>query len=66
MRQPSVTSQLTTELKTSQALHRGLLEKEISSIKYLLRQGMTLRGKPHKASALIDLTVLKTDTLSIC
>ena len=45
MRQPSVTSQLTTELKTSQALHRRLLEKEISSIKYLLRQGMPLQGK---------------------
>ena len=45
MRQPSVASQLTTQLKTSQALHRRLLEKEISSIKYLLRQGMPLRGK---------------------
>ena len=45
MRQPSVTSQLTTELKTSQALRRKLLEKEISSIKYLLRQGLPLRGK---------------------
>ena len=44
MRQPSVTSQLATEFKTSQALHRRLLEKETSSIKYLLRQGMVRTG----------------------
>lgn len=45
MRQPSVASQLATQLENSQALHRTLLKKEISSIKYLLRQGMPLRGK---------------------
>ena len=45
MHQPSVASKLATELENSQALHRTLLKKEISSIKYLLRQGMPLRGK---------------------
>lgn len=45
MRQPSVASKLATEIENSQALHRILLKKEISSIKYLLRQGMPLRGK---------------------
>lgn len=45
MRQPSISSQLATELEKNQALHRKLLKKEISSIKYLLRQGMPLRGK---------------------
>lgn len=44
MRQPSVASQLAIQLENSQALHRSLLKKEISSIKYLLRQGMPLRG----------------------
>ena len=45
MCQRSVANQLATELEKSQALHRLLLKKEISSIKYLLRQGIALRVK---------------------
>ena len=44
LHQPSVASQLETQLATAQALHRTLFEKELSSIRYLLRQGMPWRG----------------------
>lgn len=45
VRQPSVANQLSTQLQTTQAMHRDLIEKELSSIRYLVRQGMALRGK---------------------
>ena len=45
MRQPSVASQLTTQLETSQALHRRLLEKEISSITTICKLPLTVHSK---------------------
>ena len=49
---------LITSVKMTQKLHRYLLLKQLSSLKYLARQGMALRGHDQMDSNLIQL--LKT------
>ena len=54
----NVGAQLDNKCKDDQKLHRYLLLKQLSSLKYLARQGMALRGHDQMDSNLIQL--LKT------
>ena len=44
LQQPSVITQLNNQAKLDQARHKEMLLKQISSLNYLLRQGLAVRG----------------------
>ena len=44
MKQPGIDAQLSTQLKQSQMLHRKMLLTKLSSLRFLVRQGMAIRG----------------------
>lgn len=46
MQGPSIIAQLNSETRRTQATRRNMLLKQLSSLKYLLRQGLPIRG--HK------------------
>ena len=58
LKQPSIDSQLNSQCKASQKLHQKMLQVLISSIKYLVRQGLALRGHEDLAGTLMQLLLL--------
>ena len=44
MKQPGIDAQLSTQLKQSQQLHYSMLMIQLSSLRFLLRQGLAIRG----------------------
>lgn len=44
MQQPTVTAQLSVQIQVDQKLHREKLIKQLTTMRYLLRQGLALRG----------------------
>ena len=63
-KQPSVVLQLKTQLKTDQSIHREMLLKQLSSIRYLLRQGLALRGHDDLEGNLQQLLLLRSEDCS--
>ena len=52
---PSVAAQLSTALQRDQADRRGMLLKQLNSLRYLLRQGLALRSHKESEGNLIQL-----------
>ena len=44
LKQPSVAAQLSTQTQKDQEKHRQMLLKQLTSIRYLMRQGLAARG----------------------
>ena len=61
LQQPSVASQLSRQLTADQAKRREMLLKLLSSIKYLVRQGLPLRGHVKEEGNLIQLLKCRSE-----
>lgn len=61
LKQPSIDSQLHSQCKASQELHQKMLQVLISSIKYLVRQGLALRGHEDLEGNLMQLLLLRSE-----
>ena len=57
----NVGAQLDNKYEDDQKLHRYLLLKQLSSLKYLARQGMALQGHYQMNSNLIQLLKTRTE-----
>ena len=55
MRAPSVIAQLSSQASRDQAEHRSMLLKQLHSLRYLLRQGLPVRGHKESEGNLIQL-----------
>ena len=44
LKQPSVAAQLSTQTQKDQEKHRRMLLKQLTSIRYLMHQGLAVRG----------------------
>ena len=53
--QPSVAPQLSNQVMQQQKLNREMLIKQLSSLRYLLRQGLALRGHEEQQGNLMQL-----------
>lgn len=53
MNQPTLISQLNSQAKQEQKLNWNMLLKQLSSLKYLLRQGLALRGHTEREGKLM-------------
>ena len=63
LQQPSVASQLSKQLTSDQVKRREMLLKLLSSIKYLVRQGLALRGHVENESNLIQLLKCRSEDI---
>ena len=61
LQQPSVASQLSIQAHREQEAHRELLLKLLSSLKYLLRQGLAIRGHTEEESNLFHLLKCRSE-----
>ena len=59
MEQPTVLSQLNTQLKKDQAARRELLMITLTSLQYLVRQGLPIRGHEEIEENLTSLLLLR-------
>ena len=59
--QPSIITQLNDQAKLDQAKHRDMLLKQMSSLKYLLRQGLAIRGHEELEGNLRQLLLLRCE-----
>ena len=55
MSQPSIESQLSSQFRKQQQLHREGLIKQLTAMKFLLRQGLAIRGRHEKDKNLYQL-----------
>ena len=60
-KQPSVTTQLSLQVARDQQWHREMLIKEISSLRYLLRQGLAIRGHKEEEGNLYQLLKCRSE-----
>ena len=63
LQQPSITSQLSLQAHREQEAHRNLLMKLLSSLKYLLRQGLAVRGHTEEESNLFQLLKCRSEDI---
>lgn len=61
MQQPSVRTQLNESLRSEQQHNQRMLLKQLSSIRYLLRQGLALRGHDDSEGNLMQLLMLRSE-----
>lgn len=61
MKNPGITAQLDKKLKEGQKVHRKMFMKQLSSLRYLLRQGLALRGHEPIEGNLMQLLVLRSE-----
>ena len=61
LQQPSIITQLNDQAKLDQAKHRDMLLKQISSLKYLLRHGLAIRGHEELERNLRQLLLLRCE-----
>ena len=61
MQAASVVEQLTAQAQKDQAERRNLLLKQLSSLQYLLRQGLAIRGHKESEGNLIQLLELRSE-----
>jgi len=61
IQQESVAALLSKQAMADQKLHREMLLKQLSSLKYLLRQGLATRGHEAMESNLLQLLQLRGD-----
>ena len=55
MSQPSIKSQLSSQFRKQQQLHREGLIRQLTPMKFLLRQGLAIRGRHEKDGNLYQL-----------
>ena len=58
--QPSVAAQLSNQVMQQQKLNQEMLIKQLSSLRYLLRQGLALRGHEEQQGNLMQLILLRS------
>ena len=58
---PTVIEQLSTEGSKTTAEHRKILMKSLSSLRYLLRQGLAIRGHKEDNGNLLQLLKLRCE-----
>ena len=61
MKQPSVSTQLNIQLVQEQRVNREILLKQLTSLRYILRQGLALQGHEEKEGNLMQLLYLRSD-----
>ena len=61
MQQPTVTAQLSGRIQADQKLHRDMLLKQLTTMRYLLRQGLALRGHEDSEGNLLQLLLLRCE-----
>ena len=54
-------TQLDQQMKKNQQLHRSMLLKQLSSLRYLARQGLAVRGHEQIEGNLIQLLLLRRE-----
>ena len=64
MKQPGIDSQLSEQIKQTQQLHRKLLMIQLSSLRFLLRQGLAIRGHNEIEGNLFQLILLRSGECS--
>ena len=60
-KQPGIDSQLNNQCRVSQELHRKMLHVLISSIKYLVGQGLAIRGHEEVEGNLMQLLLVRSE-----
>lgn len=60
---PSVMEQVMSQVQKNQAENRGLLLKQLSSLQFLLRQGLAIRGHKETEGNLIQLLKLRSEDM---
>lgn len=63
LRHPSVAALLSSQLQRDQQVRRQMLMVTLSSLRFLLRQGLAVRGHTDLESNLIQLLLLQTETI---
>ena len=58
MKQPSVSTQLNNQLVQEQKVNREMLSKQLTSLRYKLRQGLVLREHEEKKGNVMCLLYL--------
>ena len=61
MQQESIGAMLSASVQSGQELNRKLLLKQLSSLRYLLRQGLAIRGHADYDGNLVLLLMLRSD-----
>ena len=61
MKQPTITAQLNSQAKREQKENRDMLLKQLSSLRYLARQGLAIRGHSEKEGNLMQLLLLDSE-----
>ena len=61
MKQPTIQAQLNDKKQLEQKNNREMLLKQMSSLRFLLRQGLALRGHYEKEGNLVQLMTLRTE-----
>ena len=61
MKQPTITAQLNSQAKREQKENRDMLLKQLSSLRYLARQGLAIRGHSEKEGNLMQLLLLGSE-----
>ena len=61
MQAPTVVEQLSTQASRTQATNRSMLLKELSSLQFLLRQGLAIRGHKKSEGNLVQLLELRSN-----
>lgn len=61
MQQPSIEAQLSGSVQSEQERNRRMLMKQLSSLRYLLRQGLALRGHDENEGNLVQLLKLHSE-----
>ena len=59
----SVTTQLSSQLQRDQQVRRQMLMVTLASLRFLLRQGLAVRGHNELESNLVQLLLLRTETI---
>lgn len=61
MKQPTITAQLSSQAKREQKENRDMLLKQLSSLRYLARQGLAIRGHSENEGNLMQLLLLRCE-----
>ena len=61
MKRPGIEAQLSSQLKQSQKTHQKMLKIQLSSLRFLLRQGLAIRGHEELEGNLFQLLLLRKE-----
>lgn len=61
LKAPCIDAQLSNQLKQDQQVHRRMLAIQLSSLRYLLRQGIAIRGHEQIEGNLMQLLLLRSE-----